>query len=112
MCGVELDDRSHERQERQERDCFVEAVFAAAGLPLVRVPVSAEYDPAELAAGLQGAIAQAPLASQPKRRNPPGERAAPPCPKCRTPMVVRTTKSGANAGKQFYGCPGYHVATA
>ena len=35
--GVELDDASHARSEREERDAFVDGVFAAAGLPLARV---------------------------------------------------------------------------
>ena len=36
------------------------------------------------------------------------------CPKCGSPLVLRTVKSGANAGSQFYGCTNYptcrHVA--
>jgi restriction system protein len=28
----------------------------------------------------------------------------PPCPRCGSPMVLRTAKHGANAGGQFYGC--------
>ncbi len=31
----------------------------------------------------------------------------PPCPKCGKIMVLRTAKSGKNAGKQFWGCSGY-----
>ena len=29
----------------------------------------------------------------------------PVCPKCGSPMVLRTARSGSNAGKQFWGCP-------
>ena len=29
------------------------------------------------------------------------------CPKCGKPMVIRTAKKGADAGKQFYGCSGF-----
>ena len=29
------------------------------------------------------------------------------CPKCSSPLVLRTAKSGANAGSQFYGCSKY-----
>jgi hypothetical protein len=29
VVGVELDDKSHEQQDRQERDVFVEGVFSA-----------------------------------------------------------------------------------
>ncbi len=33
--------------------------------------------------------------------------AAPACPKCGSPMVMRTARKGANAGGQFWGCPNY-----
>lgn len=45
ICGVELDDSSHGRRDRQERD---NQVFEVAGLPLVRVPAQAAYHPAGL----------------------------------------------------------------
>jgi len=34
--GIELDDSSHAREERQARDAFVQRVFQASGLPLLR----------------------------------------------------------------------------
>jgi hypothetical protein len=43
VAAVELDDASHRKLERQERDAFVEAVFATAKLPLIRVPVKQAY---------------------------------------------------------------------
>lgn len=48
LAGVELDDKSHEEDERQARDAFVDDVFASAGLPLIHVPVQKAYDTAEL----------------------------------------------------------------
>lgn len=44
VAAVELDDRSHERAERKERDGFVEAAMKAAGLPLMRVKAAGSYD--------------------------------------------------------------------
>jgi ssDNA-binding Zn-finger/Zn-ribbon topoisomerase 1 len=29
------------------------------------------------------------------------------CPKCHTPFVLRSAKSGKHVGKQFYGCTNY-----
>ena len=29
------------------------------------------------------------------------------CPKCGSPLIIRETKNGANAGSQFYGCSSY-----
>ncbi len=53
LAGVELDDPSHERPDRVRRDALVEAVFEAAGLPLVRVPTARRYSVKELQRRLQ-----------------------------------------------------------
>ena len=44
LVALELDDRSHRRPDRLERDAFVDRVFADAGLPLVHVPARRSYD--------------------------------------------------------------------
>lgn len=48
VAGIELDDSSHEEESRQERDAFVDGVFASAGLPLLHIPAQKSYNPAEL----------------------------------------------------------------
>ncbi len=58
---VELDDRSHERVDRRERDEFMDRACRSAGLPVVRVRWQRTYDLAELRARLEGQ-----LDSQPK----------------------------------------------
>lgn len=45
---IELDDRTHERADRRERDEFVERALADAGVRLVRVKVRGGYDVGEL----------------------------------------------------------------
>jgi len=50
LAGVELDDRSHERQDRRERDAFVDAAYRSAGIPLLHIKVSSHYDTRDLAA--------------------------------------------------------------
>lgn len=50
---VELDDSSHKREKTQERDEFVDQALGDAGLPILRVPVQASYDPAALRADIQ-----------------------------------------------------------
>ncbi len=42
--GIELDDPSHQRPDRQERDQFVNQAFEDAGLPLLRVETDTSYD--------------------------------------------------------------------
>lgn len=59
LLGIELDDASHNREDRKERDGVVEAVFSTSGLPLLRIPVRAAYDPRDfsrqISACLKGA---------------------------------------------------------
>ena len=45
---IELDDKSHARPNRQERDRFFDAALRVAGVPLLRVPVRRGYSPDEL----------------------------------------------------------------
>ncbi len=42
--AIELDDRSHQREDRQSRDMFVEKVLKQAGVPLIRIPAARAYD--------------------------------------------------------------------
>jgi hypothetical protein len=106
ILGIELDDKSHQRQDRQERDEFVENVFAAAKLPLARIPVKHSYAVAELNSLLQQykqgkeTVAQNPV-------TPQTSNAAPRCPKCGSEMVLRTAKRSTNLGEKFWGCPNY-----
>ena len=45
---IELDDPSHERADRIERDIFVNAAFDAADLPLLRIPTQPSYRAQEI----------------------------------------------------------------
>jgi hypothetical protein len=108
LVGVELDDKSHQRQDHQERDAFVNEVFQAAGLPLLHIPARRSYRPEELTALLTPYLEEKALLTplpQPVE-NPPVE-ANRLCPKCGSVMVMRTAKKGENAGNQFWGCSNY-----
>lgn len=43
-CCLELDDASHQRADRIQRDVFVNGAFKEAGVPLLRIPTSKHYD--------------------------------------------------------------------
>jgi len=110
LVGIELDDKSHRRKDRQERDRFVEEVFRAAKLPLVRMSVQRSYDVRELGALLRqharlgdgkASVRQGPV------ERVVAETGIPTCPKCGSPMVLRTAKRGSKPGSQFWGCPNY-----
>ena len=51
--AIELDDRSHARQDRRERDRFVEEALEQAGIPLFRQPWQREYSVSSLSAALE-----------------------------------------------------------
>lgn len=53
MLLIELDDRSHNKNNRVERDTFVEQAASAARLPLLRIPCQKSYQPSEIAILLQ-----------------------------------------------------------
>lgn len=57
LVAIELDDASHNRPDRIERDAFVNDAFADAGLPLIRVPTADSYDKSRLRRLLEDAIA-------------------------------------------------------
>jgi len=127
LFAIELDDSSHERADRVERDAFVDMVFEVAQLPLLHVPVQLNYNIRELGMLFKDALQKkmatstaAPQAvpSQPAAVSSPepspdtgnivaAEPQAPNCPKCGTPMILRTAKTGAQTGRKFYGCANY-----
>lgn len=56
---IELDDRSHEQEERHERDEMVDRILNDAGIPVLRVPAQAAYTPRELMQQIQQRLGQA-----------------------------------------------------
>lgn len=130
---IELDDATHGRKDRSERDDFVDKVLASARLPVVHVPARKAYALPEVQDALAAVktadvVSKVPVAksdtefalptspqdvkavSSDSERIPPGapEVATPPnCPACNVPMVKRQAKQGANAGRWFWACTGY-----
>jgi hypothetical protein len=45
---IELDDKTHRRRDRSERDEFLDRAFAAADISVMHVPAAAHYDVAKL----------------------------------------------------------------
>jgi hypothetical protein len=117
LLGIELDDASHKLAARKTRDEFVNAVFDAAGLPLIHLPVQMSYNTREIAARAApyltdtSAEANSGIGDEPSQASgdPRADTtvSAPFCPKCRVPMVVRVARRGRYQGSRFYGCPNY-----
>lgn len=114
--AIELDDSSHQRADRVERDEFVDQAFEAAGLPLVHIPVQFTYNTAELGVVFKKALQTRQSVETAQTAEPQpivsgsdqSEQKEPPiCPKCGVPMVLRTAKNGNQPGRKFYGCTNY-----
>lgn len=114
LFGIELDDSSHTRLDRQERDNFVDKACAASNLPLLHIRAQRTYLPDQVAAYIApflGQVAQPVLTSGTTPSSPSVTlsegHATPICSNCGIPMVVRTATQGLRQGKQFYGCTNY-----
>ena len=56
LVAIELDDSSHERADRRERDQFLEELFDTAQFPLLRIKASASYNRRALIEALEQAL--------------------------------------------------------
>ena len=98
--GIELDDSSHAREDRQARDAFVQQVFEASRLALLRFPAQRGYNISEVTSRLSPFFAEgAPPPPLPVSQD---AISAPLCPKCGIPLVIRSSSRG-----KFYGCSNY-----
>jgi len=61
LLGLELDDRSHEEDDRYARDEFVDATFACAGLPLLHIPLRSHYDLKDIHRQICAALDRSPV---------------------------------------------------
>ena len=112
VAGLELDDSSHQKAKAVKNDSFKDGLFAAAGLPLIRVPTQRAYEPAQVRALLSPVLRLdgapvVPAVSDPAAPPPAAGDAPPACPKCGVPMALRTAQRGDNRGSSFWGCVNY-----
>ena len=57
---VELDDASHQRQNRKDRDASLDSILASAGLPILHMRAERGYTTSELKQKIASAIGQSP----------------------------------------------------
>lgn len=48
LCVIELDDKSHVRVDRMQRDWFINKIMAQTGIPIYRFPVRRRYNRAKI----------------------------------------------------------------
>jgi hypothetical protein len=107
LLGIELDDKSHERKDRQERDTFVDGVFEAAGVPLIHILARQTYNPQEIRAQILPLLIDQLVVPPQPAPTIDLTASSPVCPTCDIPMIRRTSSRGQNQGKQFWGCQNY-----
>jgi very-short-patch-repair endonuclease len=122
LMGIELDDSSHSKQQRKERDLFVNDVFEVAGLPLARVPAKKSYNIDDLKnyfkkvyksnSNIDSASEGNNSSSQIDNNSLENEKLdesqefvekMPTCPKCGIALIMRKSK----IGELFYGCSNF-----
>jgi predicted RNA-binding Zn-ribbon protein involved in translation (DUF1610 family) len=97
--GVEIV-KSISKDGMREADKFIDELFMDAGIPLVRIPLSESYEPADLIALFQLAVVRAGKTAE--IGNPLD--AVPNCPVCGKMMVLRVHRNGKETGTEYYGC--------
>lgn len=123
LFGIELDDSSHQREDRIERDDFVNRVFQAACLPLVHVKVRESYMTSELEVLFEDVLGLGTKEPAQQKEEETsflpevGVRSVQPepapklkydfCPNCGAPFKVRKSIAGPNVGHDFYVCSRY-----
>jgi hypothetical protein len=90
------------RNETREADQFMGELFLSARLPLVHIQSSEHYSEQDLSELFELAVTRVretgPLRATTKTES------VPMCPVCGRMMVLRIHRTGAKAGKQYYGC--------
>jgi len=124
--AVELDDKSHRKTGRQERDQFLDKALEAAGVPIFRVKAKSTYSIKEVSSDLDSAFKMsmgvqsednqvsidAMQVSDEKQINETTDNsnagtAAPVCPKCGGELIERLATKGQYAGQKFWGCSNF-----
>jgi len=131
IAGVQLDGNTHLSERAKARDVFVEQVYQAAGLPLLRFRVQHDYDIPDMARymrqelGLASKGTETVMTGQPApftadnggpvpRKQTGSEESTPAadhdmpdglrCPRCGAPMVLRKARRGKRRGQYFWRC--------
>ncbi len=99
--GVEIV-RLTAKGEVRESDKFIDGLFLDAGLPLVHVPSSEQYDSADIVALFQISVAK--IGGTTALRMDSISDSVPNCPICGKMMVLRIRRTSGTSGKKYYGC--------
>lgn len=103
VCALELNDRSHSRLDRRERDQFIVTACREAAFPLLMIPAARVYDGEKLRAQILETIGKLP----PSAPSAALSLEASVCPRCGGTLETKVARRGAHAGKAFLACSRY-----
>lgn len=110
IIAIELNDATHARSDRQQRDIFVSGTLEAAGLPLLVIPAQRGYDIVGISRMILERIGIAYTPDIPTLEQPlvegdsPSEAVVSMCPRCGSQLVERQSRK---TGDRFLGCANY-----
>ena len=113
--AVELDDKSHNKQGRQDRDEFLGRAMEAAGVPLFHFQAKKGYSIQEVWNELSSKLeitdtdegAEKIVSEQATDASVEPIETVKLCPSCGGDMIMRKAKKGENVGQEFWGCSNY-----
>jgi len=124
--AIELDDKSHLKKGRRERDQFLDKALEAASIPMLRVKAQSTYSIKEVSSDLDSAFnikVRGKLEEIPDPpetvKEPNGKQideaidnsnfgtVALVCPKCGGELIERVATKGQYAGQKFWGCSNF-----
>ncbi len=124
--AVELDDKSHRKTVRQERDQFLDRALEAAGVPILRIKAQGAYSIKEVSSDINstfninvgGKLEEIIEPPEPMQESSEkqidavidgseNEAIAPVCPKCGGELIERVATKGQYADQKFWGCSNF-----
>lgn len=107
LAVIELDDKSHSKGKRAERDRFLETACSGAGLSLHRFKASATYNISEVRNVLfpppEEVSEESPSPETPDSEGQEEQL----CPKCSSPLIKKVAKKGEHKGTKFLACSAF-----
>lgn len=107
LAAIELDDKSHNKGKRAERDRFLETACSGAGLPLHRFKAAATYNISEVRNVLFPPPEELAEESSLPEAPDPEITEEQLCPKCSSPLVKKVAKKGEHKGTEFLACSSF-----
>lgn len=113
VAAIELDDKSHNKRQRGQRDEFLNKACGSAQLPLHRIKARKNYSVEELRNLLFPADQAATfpvtnISNSPEEADKSKQPSdTPSCPKCGAALVKRKAAKGKHKGEIFWGCSAY-----